>query len=74
MNEDDIYEIMTECTDLTETDLIQLTTESPSVSNIAQDESTPSFTLKRMGEGLSLVEKIKSFFKTNDPSLERSIN
>ena len=34
MNEDDIYEIMNESTDLTETDLIQLTTESPSVSNL----------------------------------------
>lgn len=81
MNEDDIYEIMNEDTDLTETDLIQLTTESPSVSNLAQDdvtsvedicESIPSFTLKRIREGLSLVEKMKSFFTTNDPSLERS--
>ena len=81
MNEDDIYEIMNEGTDLTETDLIQLTTESPSVSNLAQDdvtsvedicESIPSFTLKRIREGLSLVEKMKSFFTTNDPSLERS--
>ena len=34
MKQDDIYEIMNESTDLTETDLIQLTTESPSVSNL----------------------------------------
>ena len=38
MNEDDIYEIMNESTELTETDLIQLTTKSPSVSNLARDD------------------------------------
>ncbi|XP_054734505.1 tigger transposable element-derived protein 1-like [Anastrepha obliqua] len=56
MNEDDIYEIMNE-DDVT------------SVEDIC--ESIPSFTLKRIREGLSLVEKMKSFFTTNDPSLER---
>ena len=39
-NEEDIYEIVNEGTNLTETDLIQLTTESPSISNLAQDDVT----------------------------------